>query len=80
MSPGGSQERPLDPNRAPFGPPWDPNMRFFSFMSIYVESESLKESSNYWNKLAIQNLEQINRLGIKKFHSSVLLLSLLFAS
>jgi len=42
-------------------------------VDYYIESESLKESSNYWNKLAIQNLEQINRLGIKKFHSSVAL-------
>ena len=37
----------------------------------YLISDSLKFSSKYWNKLNIHTLDQINNLGIEKFHTSV---------
>jgi len=37
----------------------------------YLSSESLKFSSKYWNKINISNLNQINNLGIEKFHTTL---------
>ena len=37
----------------------------------YLISDSLKFSSKYWDKLNIHTLDQINNLGIEKFHTSV---------
>ena len=40
-------------------------------VDYYIYSDSLKFSSKYWNKLNIGHLNQINELGIEKFHTSV---------
>ena len=37
----------------------------------YLISDSHKFSSKYWDKLNIHTLDQINNLGIEKFHTSV---------
>ena len=42
-----------------------------TLVDLYLSSGSCKFSSKYWDKINIDNLNQINQLGIEKFHTSV---------
>ena len=42
-----------------------------TLVDLYLSSDSRKFTSKYWDKININNLDQINQLGVEKFHTSV---------